>query len=421
MPQDGFFPCNCPECQKHFQGISYGTLNRETTSKFLWDFFIDTAGRLEKQSVPGQVTTLVYPPYNQIPDRDIPHNLSVALCLAGPDALRDFPKVEQSVRAWREKLGGKKVWLWNNVGKFGNLSMPGVPFVIPRATGRYYKVLAPHISGAFVSLPQDFYLFKYLNAYVASRVLWDSSTDVDRLLDEHYRFMFGPAAATMEKVYRRFEELWTQKIRGNTVDTDLGETAIPPTDFALWNEIYSEEEMAALNALFDKAGQEATEAGGFRERVQFMRRNLFGPLVEARHQFTRTTDQVNDLQFFASTIQEADAPSIDGNLDEPIWKRCPPVFLRTHGQDVPETLETTVRVLRDEDFLYVSFSCEEPGAERVVAQTTEPDSTAIFKDSSVEVFLNPSGDRKNYVHLAVNPPWVRSRRLGDKTCPIAGS
>lgn len=403
MPQDGFFPCNGPECQKHFQGTSFGTMNRETSSKFLWDFFIDTAERLAKEKVPGHLTTMAYPPYSQIPTRNIPENLAVSLCPVGADAVRDFDPVVRNVRAWYEKLGGKKVWIWNNVGKFGDLSMPGVPFVIPRAIGHYYQALSPYISGAYVSLPQDYYLFKYINAYVASKVLWDSSTDVDRLLAEHYRVMFGPAAGTMEKIYQRFEDQWTKKIRGNTVVTDLGESAVPPSDYVLWNEIYSAREMADLNALFDRAESEATETDGYLERVRFMRKNLFGPLVEEREKFAQTTDQVKDLEFFVPTVEEKEAPTIDGDLDDPIWKRAQPLSLRTYGKDVPETLETIVRVLRDKGHLYISFYCEEPNVEKMVAETREPDSPMIFKESSVEVFLNPSGDRTHYAQIVVNP------------------
>ncbi|HWL51519.1 MAG TPA: carbohydrate-binding family 9-like protein [Chthoniobacteraceae bacterium] len=396
MPQDGFSPCNCAACQVHFQGTRYNTLKRESSSGFLWDFFIDLAERLTREGVPGRLTTMAYPPYNRVPKRKIPENLEVSFCPAGADAVRDFDAVHQAVRGWYEATGKKRIWLWNNVGKYGELKMPGVPFIIPRATGHYYKTLSPYISGAFVSLPQDFYLFKYINAYVANKVFWDPTVDVEELLAEHDRLMFGSAAETMGNVYRRFEEHWTKAIRGNTVETDLGETAVPPSDYTLWNEIYSGDEMQRLNALFDRAEQQAAAEPGPLERVRFMRQNLFGPLVNAREAYTRVADQVRHLK--------ADAPMLKaGEVSAAAWNEAEALHLHPYDDRQPSTVETVVRVLRDERHLHLLFECQEPEIGDMVAETHEDDSTMIYKESCVEVFLNPSGDRMNYFQISVNP------------------
>ncbi|MFA7232145.1 MAG: DUF4838 domain-containing protein, partial [Victivallaceae bacterium] len=47
MPQDSFFECTCPECQKHF------SKGAQATSDFIWQFVIDTALRLKKNGIPG--------------------------------------------------------------------------------------------------------------------------------------------------------------------------------------------------------------------------------------------------------------------------------------------------------------------------------------------------------------------------------
>jgi hypothetical protein len=40
------------------------------------------------------------------------------------------------------------------------------------------------------------------------KTLWDPSLDIDALLDEHHRLMFGPGAAEMKMYYEEMEKKW---------------------------------------------------------------------------------------------------------------------------------------------------------------------------------------------------------------------
>jgi len=51
-------------------------------------------------------------------------------------------------------------------------------------------------------------------AYVAARLLWDVSLDVDKLLDEYFTTLYGPAAEPMSKLYALFEEIHMRPRRG---------------------------------------------------------------------------------------------------------------------------------------------------------------------------------------------------------------
>ncbi|HWL51392.1 MAG TPA: DUF4838 domain-containing protein [Chthoniobacteraceae bacterium] len=415
MPQDGFYPCHCEPCQKHFQGFRYREINRTTTSKFLWDFFCDVAERLKKEGVPGKVTTMAYSPYSEIPEREIPDNLEVALCPVGPDAVRDFGKVRDHVRGWYEKTGKRKLWLWINVGKFSQLAVPGVPFMIPRATGRYFKELAPYISGAYFTLiMNDAYLYKYLNAYIANKVMWDPQVDVDALLEEHYRVMFGPAAGVMEKIYDRFEEIWLEQIRGNTIETSIGETAVPPSEHQLWNVIYSESEVASIGERFAQAERACADRPEYRERVAFMRRNLFDPLVAAKERYQRTLKGIDALQLHVPELEAGSTLRIDGVPDEAAWQQAEEVTLTHLGHPDRKEPLTTVKVGRNETDLFIAFDCAEPEMARIVASDLPRDANAIHNESSVEVLINPSGDRKHYRQWSVNAAGSVSDLSGRK-------
>jgi len=100
--------------------------------------------------------------------------------------------------------------------------------------------------------------------------------------------------------------------------------------------------------------------------------------------------------------RHAPAPiKIDGSLADPSWKRAPWTdwFVDIEGAAKPKPrFRTRVKMLWDDRFLYVAAQLEEP---HVWATLTEHDSV-IFHDNDFEVFLNPSGDSRNYFEFEIN-------------------
>jgi alpha-glucuronidase len=72
-----------------------------------------------------------------------------------------------------------------------------VPSPTPRTFGRHYKEIAPWVFGAYCSNNSPRFLYSALNYYVFYKVAWNNATDVDALVDEYNRLMFGPAAEPM--------------------------------------------------------------------------------------------------------------------------------------------------------------------------------------------------------------------------------
>ena len=91
----------------------------------------------------------------------------------------------------------------------------GSGYVIPR--------VYPHISAESIKFCHEvgvraWYGEIYSNwaldgckAWVASRLLWDSSLDVDALVDEYYTDFFGAAKEPMKKYWDRCEQIWTEQ------------------------------------------------------------------------------------------------------------------------------------------------------------------------------------------------------------------
>lgn len=92
---------------------------------------------------------------------------------------------------------------------------------------------------------------------------------------------------------------------------------------------------------------------------------------------------------------------IDGHLDDPAWGAAAWtdwfVDIQGVGQPAPR-FRTRVKMLWDDQYFYVAAELEEP---HVWATLTEHDSV-IFRDNDFEVFLNPSGDGRNYFEFEIN-------------------
>jgi hypothetical protein len=92
---------------------------------------------------------------------------------------------------------------------------------------------------------------------------------------------------------------------------------------------------------------------------------------------------------------------IDGRLDDSAWRKAPwsGWFVDIQGAKMPRPrFRTRMKMLWDDEFLCVAARLEEP---HVWGTLTAHDSV-IFRDNDFEVFLNPSGDGRDYFEFEIN-------------------
>lgn len=396
MPMDGFQPCRCPECSKHFsKGL-------QETSNFVWSKMAGVARRLKENHIPGYVSLMAYYPYHLVPEVDIPDNMLVMLAAKGPwqasPALQE--KDAELIRAWSKKVG-YKVWLWNYLCKFGKLEMPDVPSSSPNAVGDYYKSIAGDVTGAYMQSDTDRMIFNLLNYYVFAKVAWDNSSDVKRLLDEHFRLCYGKAAAPMKEFFDRMETLWMTKIGGKTVESPVGPLSVPPSENELWTQVYSPSELQRLEALLNGAEKSAASDKAALERIKYMRKAFLEPLKKKSSDYLLKNAAITGYRL-----------PLKKDTDSSLGVTLALQPFRVQNKIV----ETSVRMQLTKDELTIQFNCQEPALDKVVSGAREFDDPEIWKDDDVEVFLDPAGTRKNYYHILVNSKGAFS----DRSCFVAG-
>jgi hypothetical protein len=97
----------------------------------------------------------------------------------------------------------------------------------------------------------------------------------------------------------------------------------------------------------------------------------------------------------------ATPPTIDGKLDDAVWKQAPWTtdFVDIQGSAKPAPrFRTRVKMLWDRQYLYIAAQLQEPD---VKATLTQHDSV-IFKDNDFEVFVKPLPATASYYEFEMN-------------------
>ena len=395
MPNDSDYPCQCPQCKPHFDA------GPQEASNYIWKFKTDIAKRMIKENLNGYATMMAYSRYKLIPDCDIPQNVLVMLALNGPwsEGLSEKrTKDEALLRAWNDKLGAK-TYLWTYPSKYG-ARIKHVPNYAPHAIGNFYKRQAPFIFGAFMEAETDCWIFGALNYYVFSKVMWNTETDVDATISEFFNLMFGKAAPQMATFFNSLESHWMKDILTKVVETTAGPVTVIPSDFEIWTKIFDTKQIEEYDKLFAEASKAVDGDDKSAARVAFAKAKFLEQLKTGRGDFT--TKSGNRDTWTMNATRLTSPITIDGKLDEDSWNQAKPVWLLPAlGPDSVE-VHTRFKFLFDDDFFYVAAECDEPETDNIIASNRPFDDFDIWRDNDIEIFLNPSCDRKTYYQILVN-------------------
>lgn len=96
---------------------------------------------------------------------------------------------------------------------------------------------------------------------------------------------------------------------------------------------------------------------------------------------------------------------IDGKLDDPAWRGAAIIkglhpSREENFQDKIDSIPTIIRILWDENFLYVGFECIDADIYSSGKLKHDDD---LYKEDVCEVFIDGKGDGRQYVEIQVNP------------------
>ena len=242
-PGDFQLTCRCKACQEVLAGKGGGSL--------LMGRFVKRMCEEVQKRWPGKkVIFLPYQNYQRCPEGvEFPDNLEVmCCCTGGPMALMIQPqsraKTEANLRDWSATLGGRPITSWDYSDRGSGWTFGPVQY--PHLVRDFYDANRTLLVGTYINggMASD-WTTSAPTMYVWMKSLWNPDLDVDAVLDEMCRRLYGKAAAPARDLLRLQCEAWAT-LRGGLSD----QGKISPAKFkAIW----PAETVAEMRALRDKA------------------------------------------------------------------------------------------------------------------------------------------------------------------------
>ncbi len=204
-PNDGSGWCECADCKALDRDDKTSFTNRENVSgRYMW-FYKQVLNELEDEFPDLHTSTAIYadqmdPPIDVVPhERQTGGIIAIHTCRKHSMTNPRCPEAqyrEWLIKEWQELLGKENVRYSNY---YFHLACPGFPFImvgrdreeLPRVHELGVRSLGGH--------PGVNWANEGPSLYVAGRLMWDVTTDVDALLDDFFEKFYGPAAAPMER------------------------------------------------------------------------------------------------------------------------------------------------------------------------------------------------------------------------------
>lgn len=110
------------------------------------------------------------------------------------------------------------------------------------------------------------------------------------------------------------------------------------------------------------------------------------------------------VEFKVCLIKRTETPPvIDGVLEDECWHNADKLenFIKLGGTEKAKE-QTVFQVAYDSQNLYLAIECQASGIAQSAAEYTKHDSSNIFKNECVEIFIDARHDHFNYFHFAAN-------------------
>jgi hypothetical protein len=129
-------------------------------------------------------------------------------------------------------------------------------------------------------------------------------------------------------------------------------------------------------------------------------RRLIGFVVMALCAFGQTEERSVPTPPPSYEVRRASGRiTVDGRLDEAAWQGAVPMtLLFPWDEQTGAKQKTVVRMLWDDDFLYVAYQCDDTD---IVAHHDQHDDPT-YEDDAVELLINPDPTHTTYIGLEMN-------------------
>ena len=121
-----------------------------------------------------------------------------------------------------------------------------------------------------------------------------------------------------------------------------------------------------------------------------------------------STNQKNDRneKYVLKAKKVNSSPQIDGILEKEIWGMAPSAsqFIQKQpAEGMPATEDTEVKILYNDDHLYIGIMCYDSEPKKIIANEKRRDSDNIYDNDHFQIMLDTFRDRRNGYVFVTNP------------------
>lgn len=355
------------------------------------NFYCMIANEMKKE-IPGKrLGVLAYHNYTLPPIvvKDIPDNIDFQVCM-GRIVMAKNPLTRkiwtQTFKEWYDVLGKRQVTAWT----YGAQQTAFTQAIQGRYMKDYINTVKPWLSrdGLFFDASGLRWQY-YYSYYPVYRAMWNPDFDVDAALDEHWEKLYGPkAGAKLKEFYKILVDRWENVAIANCVSKKQRNSNATP------EMLYSAYNIPTINKLEKllKDAIDLTEKGSVeRRRVEFFASPWQKDFVAAKA-YCNLMIPVYEVR----RLNDDDKITIDGKLDENIWKKAPSIPMQQangHGGTLPS--KPNGKIVWDAKGLYVAFTAQ---GKPVINK-----GDVWFGSDNIEIFLSPGTEKATYYQLAITP------------------
>ena len=421
---DNYAMCQCEACKAQYNRPVVDTPMwggaDGSVSFYLWDFVNRCARELRKTHPDKWIAGIAYHNYMPPPkDFTLEPNVAVTVCTYLGNWTAELRETAYKlIRAYRDQAKCQWLGTWEYSCYSAMRGwQPMFPRVAPKLLGEDVKKLYRMGVVAEFNEGEDRYGFEdaknswavwsnpiwlYLNYWVRMKMYDDTSRDVGKLLADHYRLFYGPAAPPINRFWTRIEDRVTDpKLRGP--DTFTNERSW--NGAVDWEILFPPAVLQELRGYVEEATKLATQEP-YKTRVTWVREG-FLEHVETEARVYAEQKQQQPVAGISQTISYAtpQPPALDGRGDDPCWAAAPVGVMNDWKSGKPSSADTTFRFAHDATNLYLLVRCAEPQVAKLKAECTTHDED-VFGDDCIELHVTGVADQSRTYQIIVNSKGV---------------
>ena len=404
---DGTGWCQCENCKKLDLGSNMMT-NR------YWTFMNQLIDYVKKREPNAKLNTIAYQNFQEAPTQILPdkrfatmelsfnricyrHRLDDPNCLTNSNYYRmhkDWQKLSEKIKI--------PLVTYGQINVFGSAFMP-IEYIYPDFMRLYYKLgirgirpQMPPPDGKYSKKYDKYPMTKlcwygmWQTMYTFAEQSWNIKTDTDKLTEEINTLYYGKAA--WEAGMRDFRKLLSKAFLETPGCYGHGHSS--PLGRCLDRPGVHEQLLKYLDAAEKAAAKDPDKRA--LAHVQRERKIFAMTWEKFRKDYLANHREIRSYRRSAPV-------KIDGNLDEPDWKKADTVsgFKLTNNTGFAKN-QTYVRVFHEEENIYFGVECMEPMTDKVTEDTREALDGPVWQDNTVEFFLNHPDLANSYYQIIVS-------------------